>query len=276
MIGERVGRYDVVEELGSGAMANVYKVKDIGTKAIYAMKILHPFLNESKTIVERFRRESKVIAALQHEHIVKFRDYVEEGETFAFVMELLEADTLEDILLDAERVPERFAISLIMQLCDALQYAHACSIIHRDIKPSNIFIVEGRGVVLTDFGLAKPLFGTALTMDGAKLMGTPFYMAPEQVTGEKTDSRTDVYQTGLLFYQLVTGRLPFADKSTFEAITARNKEQPSFLPQERLHISDEVIERILKATAISPADRYQSAEEMRESVKELHHSQRSN
>ena len=205
MIGQSIGSYQVIEELGSGAMANVYKVEYEKTKALYAMKVLHPFLNESKTIVERFRQESKVIAALHHEHIVAFIDYLEEGETFAFIMELIEAPTLEEILLDAQRVPEKFAVSLIMQLCSALHFAHSCNIIHRDIKPSNIFVAKGRGVILTDFGFAKPLFGTALTVDGAKLMGTPYYMSPEQVKGFPTDCRTDVYQTGLLFYQLVTG-----------------------------------------------------------------------
>ena len=130
-------------------------------------------------------------------------------------------------------------------------------------------------MVLTDFGFAKPLFGTALTVDGAKLMGTPFYMAPEQVTGEATDPRTDVYQTGLLLYQLVTGRLPFATKSTFEAITARTKEQPEFTAEDKVLVSEEIVKRVLKATAVTPAARYQSAQEMGEDVSLLHHSRRS-
>ena len=275
MIGETVGKYQVLAELGSGAMANVYKVEEQPSKAQFAMKVLHPFLNESKSIVERFRRESKVIAALRHDHIVKFIDYVEEGETFAFIMELIDAPTLEEILIDTERVPEKFAVSLIIQLCSALQLAHSFHIIHRDIKPSNIFVAQGRGVILTDFGFAKPLFGKALTVDGAKLMGTPFYMSPEQVTGEPTDPRTDVYQTGLLLYQLVTGRVPFANKSTFEAITARTKEQPEFTAEDKILISEELVRRVLKATEVAPAARYQSAQEMGDDVELLHHSKRS-
>jgi len=266
VVGESVGDYLILAELGSGAMANVYRVRDMRTNGVFAMKVLHPFLNESATIVERFRREASVIAQLDHPHIVTFHDYVEIGETFGCVMELLAAQTLEEILEATGRLNDRFAVSVVRQLASALRFAHGCKVIHRDIKPSNVFVVEGRGVVLTDFGFAKPLTASALTVDGAKMMGTPYYMAPEQVAGAPTDERTDIYQMGILFFQLVTGRIPFAELPPFEAISARCAGRPTFTDDDRASVGAPVRAIIERATSPRPDERFQSADELYEAV----------
>jgi serine/threonine protein kinase len=265
-IGEQVGRYLIQAELGGGSTAYVYKGLDTQTNRTVAVKVLHTYLVKNSTIVERFRREAEVIAKLQHPHVVTMLDYYEDAEHFLYVMEYLDTYTVEDVLKKKGKLPAHLALPVVADLCDALVYAHSFKIIHRDIKPSNLFIARGKGVILSDFGLAKPLEDAPITAVGSKMMGTPHYMAPEQVTGGQTDERTDLYQAGLILYQLVTGGLPFQDKSHFKAIMMRIEREAEFSPEQQAQIPEAVRALCLKALRRSPAERYQNALEMRRAV----------
>jgi serine/threonine-protein kinase len=261
VIGSKLGKYVIEAELGGGSMANVYKGSDPATGRIFALKVLHPFFAENATMVERFRRESLAIRELESPHIIEFYDYFAAGETFVYVMEYLAAKTLEEILEKKKRIPGAAALAIVSQLCRALACAHAKKIIHRDIKPSNIFLLKARGLVLSDFGLAKPMDAAQLTVAGS-MMGTPHFMAPEQVMGADTDERTDIYQTGLLLYHIVTGDLPFYDKTAFEQITARSLEQPSYDLQRHGQVPEQIRQIVDRATQIRCEQRYGSVQEM--------------
>ena len=263
MLGQTVGKYLFQEELGGGSTAYVYKGIQTDTNRVVAIKMLHTYLLKNSTIVERFRRESKVIERLKHPHIIEFLDYFEDEDHFLYVMEYLKTYTLEDVLNKKKRLPANLALPILCELCEALSYAHALDIVHRDIKPSNLFIARDKGLILSDFGLAKPMGDAPITAVGSKMMGTPHFMAPEQVMGGETDVRTDIYQVGLIIFQTLTGDLPFRDKSHFKAIMLRVNNGPMYAPEHDQYISPRLRAIIDKATAQNPAQRYQTAEDMR-------------
>ena len=268
ILNKTIGKYLIREELGGGSTAYVYKGIDTTTQRIVAVKILHEYLRKNSTIVERFRREAKVIARLSHPNIIEFIDYYEDEEHFLYVMEFLATYTLEDILDKKQRLPVRLAIPIMEELCDALSYAHALKIVHRDLKPSNLFISRDRGLLLSDFGLAKPLSDAPITTVGSKMMGTPHFMSPEQVNGDETTFRTDIYQVGLIIFQTITGDLPFSGDNHFEAIMARTQRLPIFTKEQKQLVPPRIQTIILKATAVDPKDRYSEAIELKEALEE--------
>ena len=266
MIGKTVGKYLFQEELGGGSTAYVYKGLDQELNRVVAIKMLHTYLIKNSTIVERFRRESKVIQRLKHPHIIEFIDYHEDEDNFLYVMEYLKTYTLEDVLEKKKRLPKKLAIPILSELCDALSYAHALDIVHRDVKPSNLFVARNRGLILSDFGLAKPMGDAPITAVGSKMMGTPHFMAPEQVFGGETDARTDIYQTGLIVFKTLTGDLPFNDKSHFKAIMLRTQRGPMYQEQHSPFLSPRLRAIIDKACKIQPEQRYQTAEELKDAL----------
>lgn len=268
ILNKTIGKYLIKEELGGGSTAYVYKGLDTTTHRPVAVKVLHEYLRKNSTIVERFRREAKIIARLRHPNIIEFIDYFEDEEHFLYVMEYLSTYTLEDILEKKGRLPVRLAIPIMEELCDALSYAHALKIVHRDLKPSNLFISRDRGLLLSDFGLAKPLTDAPITTVGSKMMGTPHFMAPEQVNGDETTYRTDIYQVGLIIYQTITGDLPFQSESHFEAIMARTQRLPVFTEEQKKIVHPRLQAIIHKATAVAPEDRYSEAIELKQALEE--------
>jgi len=268
VIGTTIGRYLFQEELGGGSTAFVYKGVQTDSHRVVAIKMLHTYLIKNSTLVERFRRESKVIARLKHPHIIEFIDYFEDSEHFLYVMEFLPTYTLEDILKKKKRLPTNLALPIICELCDALAYAHALEIVHRDIKPSNLFVARDKGLILSDFGLAKPMGDAPITAVGSKMMGTPHYMAPEQVVGSDTDARTDIYQVGLILFQTLTGDLAFRDPSHFKAIMLRTQGGPMYDPAHDALVSPRLRAIIDKATRVNPAERYATATDMQQALQQ--------
>lgn len=265
LIGQKVGKYQVVEALGRGGMAEVYKAYQESLDRYVAVKVMHSFLADEEGFLARFQREARAMASLNHSNIVGVYDFdVQEG-MYYIVMEFVSGGTLKDRLGDlvraGEQMPLEESVRLAMEVADALAYAHARGMVHRDIKPGNIMLDENGHAVLTDFGIAKILSGPTVTATGA-MIGTPAYMSPEQGLGQPGDERSDLYALGVLFYQMVTGRLPY-DADTPLAVILKHVNDPIPQPAEfNTDIPAEIQAVVIKSMAKNPAERYQSATDL--------------
>jgi len=259
-IGRSIGRYHILEQLGEGGMATVYKAFDTRLEANVAVKIIRaedlpPSAKERS--INRFEREAKALARLTHPNIVKVTDYGEiDGKPY-LVMPFLPGGTLKK-MLTGQPMPWREALRLLIPIARALDYAHRQGMIHRDVKPSNILITEDGEPMLTDFGIAKIIDDEAtvdLTGTNATV-GTPEYMAPEQVTSKTVDRRADIYSLGVVLYELVTGRKPF-QADTPLAVLLKSASEALPPPRQFVRgIPENVEKMIFKALAKKPEDRY--------------------
>ena len=204
------GRYRVDRIIGRGGMGAVAAVTRLGTGERYAVKVLLAELGRSAPMLERFRREARVLDFVRHPGIVRIHDCGESKDGVFIVMELLDGETLQERLQEDERLLVEDLLPIVEALCDALASVHRVGIVHRDLKPSNVFLPAGGepAVKLIDFGSAKPVEGADITQAG-QIVGTIRYMAPEQVSGGRVDERTDVYAVGAIVYRALAGRPPF-------------------------------------------------------------------
>jgi serine/threonine protein kinase len=264
LVGHTLGRYNIIQQLGMGGMATVYKAYDTHLDGDVAVKVLRidslTFESLDKTI-HRFVREAKALAKLTHPNIVKVIDYGEyEGQPY-LVMPLLPGGTLKDKL--GLPLNWQAAARMLVPIANALEYAHQNHIIHRDVKPSNILINQKGELMLSDFGIAKILAGpdmSSLTTTGAAV-GTPEYMAPEQAMAHEVDRRSDIYSLGVVFYEAITGHKPYTSATPLGALIMHARDP---LTDPKVYIPDlpERVERVLlKALAMNPADRYQTMAE---------------
>ena len=263
LIGQSIDRYHILEQLGEGGMATVYKAFDTRLEREVALKVLRKGLfgtDVIERVQNRFEREAKAVAKLAHPNIVKVHDYGDhEGQPY-LVMENQQGGTLKAKL--DKPMPWEKAVRLLIPIAQALEYAHEKKVIHRDIKPSNILLTEKDQPMLTDFGIAKILdleVGQTLTASGVGV-GTPEYMAPEQAMGKDVDARADIYSLGVVLYELVTGCKPFQAETPM-AVVLKQMTDPlprpsSFVPD--LPASAEQI--IIKAMAKDPENRYKNME----------------
>ena len=211
----RLGRYEILEELGRGAMGIVYKGRDPKLDRLTAIKTIR-FTDDfdedqADKIREQFYREAEVVAKLSHPNIVTIYDVGEDLDLSYLAMEYLEGESLETYARKEQLLPIRKTIDVTAQVCDALAYAHGHGIVHRDIKPANIMILKNGLVKVTDFGIARAT-ASSKTRTGV-IKGTPYYMSPEQISGMKVDGRSDIFSLGIVFYQLLTGELPFGGEN---------------------------------------------------------------
>jgi serine/threonine protein kinase len=256
LVGKSLGRYHILEPLGEGGMAAVYKAYDTSLERNVAIKIIRTEKEEDESFLKRFQREAKALAQLDHPYILKVLDYGEQDGIPYLVMPYIPGGTLKQRM--GHPIPYPEAAGLIAPIARALEFAHGQNIIHRDIKPANILISQSGAPILSDFGIAKMLDkaeSTQLTADGVGI-GTPDYMAPEQWMG-KADPRTDIYSLGIVFYQMITGRLPFT-ADTPAAVLLKHVQDP--LPRPSTFVADlpEFVEHVLfKALSKKPEDRYQ-------------------
>jgi Tol biopolymer transport system component/tRNA A-37 threonylcarbamoyl transferase component Bud32 len=257
-------RYLLERELGSGGMATVYLAEDLKHRRKVAVKVLRPELAASVG-AERFLQEITTAARFQHPHILPLLDSGEANGFLYYVMPFVEGESLRRRLAQRGELPVHEAVKIMIEVCDALAYAHERGVVHRDIKPDNV-LLSGRHALVTDFGVAKALSEATgrhqLTSAGVAL-GTPAYMAPEQAAGETNiDQRVDIYALGILGYELVSGRTPFVGRTSQEVLAAHVTQPPEPLCSRRPACPPGLEAVIMKCLAKRPADRWQSADEL--------------
>ena len=263
--GSSLGRYRLVEQVGRGGMATVYRAHDPNLDRFIALKVLPSFHTEDPTFVARFTREAQTVARLNHPNILQIYDFGEDKGFTYLVSELVTGGTLEDRLGGGPLSVDE-TIRFIGPLADALDYAHAQSIIHRDIKPSNVLLNEESKPILADFGLAQMLEAAIRFTQAASAIGTPEYMSPEQAMGADVDHRADLYALGIILYQLLLGQTPF-HADTPAATLMAHVHLPLPLPSTLNPDIDPRLETtLLKATAKTPDDRFQTARAMIDAV----------
>ncbi len=265
--GKTLGKYELLERIGRGGMAEVYKGYHAALDRHVAIKILHPFLGEDPQFKDRFSNEARNVAQLRHPNIVQVYDFDfdPQRELYYMVMEHIDGPTLRARLMQLSFQGEVFdipeAVRITLDLARALAYAHSHGMIHRDLKPGNIMFDSDGRVVLTDFGIARIISGPNMTASGS-MIGTPAYMAPEQGLGQSGDHRSDIYSLGIVLYQLVTGVTPF-NADTAIAVVLKHVNDPLPPPTSINPAIPDSLERIIyKALAKSPDERYQFVEEM--------------
>lgn len=260
LVGHTLGAYRLVERLGQGGMATVYKAYEAALDRYVAIKVLPQFFANDPTFAQRFRREAKAIAQLNHPNIVPIYSFGEDNGITYIAMQFIEGGTLKHASDQVYRSEE--ALRLLLPIARALGYAHKRGVIHRDIKPSNVLISDEGWPVLADFGLAQMAQASARLTESGVGMGTPTYMSPEQGQGDRVDQRTDIYSFGIMLYELVTGEAPFR-ADTPMAVVIKHLTAPMPLPSDvNPNVPPEVETLILKATAKNPDDRFQTAEEL--------------
>ncbi len=267
--GQTLGKYRILEPLGRGGMAQVYKAYHSQLDRYVAVKVLRSDLVEEKEFLARFQREARSVASLRHPNIVQVYDFDLQDDLYYMVMELLEGDTLKTSLnafrASGEHISAGEMLRILLDTLAGLGYAHSQGIIHRDIKPANIMLTRHGQAVLTDFGIAQIVGATQYTASGA-LMGTLNYMAPEQGMTGQCDARSDIYSLGTVFYEMLTGKVPF-DADTPLAILMKHVNDPLPLPRSLNPEIAEALEQVaLKSLAKRPEERYQSAAKMSQAL----------
>ena len=270
--GETLGKYQILEPLGSGGMSRVYRAYHAQLDRYVAVKVLRSDLVEDETFTARFRREAQSVAALRHPNIVQVYDFDIQEDLTYMVMELLDGDSLKTRLNDyrvrSEPMPLGEMIHILLDILDGLAYAHEMGMVHRDIKPANILLTRRGQAVLADFGIAQIVGQTRHTMSGA-LMGTLAYIAPEQGLKGECDARSDLYSLGIVLYEMLTQHPPY-DADTPLAILMKHLNDPLPLPSEGETAVPVAFERVLlKALAKQPEDRYQTATEMADALQQV-------
>jgi serine/threonine-protein kinase len=269
--GRKIGQYEILEPLGKGGMASVYRAYQTNLDREVAIKVMAERYNTDPAFVERFRREARSIARLRHPNILTVYDAGNENGLLYLVMELIEGPTLKELLNNQPLALEQ-AEKIIGQMASALDYAHEAGIIHRDVKPSNVLIDKGERAVLADFGIVKMVNeenpdNLQLTNTGTGV-GTPDYMSPEQAMGEHLDARSDEYSLAVMFYEMMTGRPPFSGDTPI-AIVMGHVSKPLPLPTKyNPSISPAIEQVLLKGLAKRPEERYSTTGEFGAAVHE--------
>ena len=256
--------YKILGKLGAGAMAIVYKARQLSLNRVVAIKILPKRFSENPEYVERFYKEGQAAGRLNHPNIVQAIDVGEAGGYHYFVMEYVEGKTISDDLASGKIFPEEEALEIIIQVAHALEHAHNCGLIHRDVKPKNIMISTNGTVKLADMGLARGITDVeAAQAEEGKAYGTPYYISPEQIRGKiDIDGRADIYGLGATFYNMVTGRVPFMADNSADVMRKHLKEK--LIPPDHINTSlsagvSEVIEIMM---AKDRDNRYRNVEEL--------------
>jgi serine/threonine protein kinase/HAMP domain-containing protein len=263
-----VGRYQIVEKLGEGAMATVYKAFDPSINRPLVIKFLHANMCATEEYRQRFLREAKAAGMLAHPNIVTIFDVGEIESRPYIAMELLDGGPLDEMIPEGAELPLRDVLVLGIQIANALDYAHSKGIFHRDIKPANIIrLADGKTIKLVDFGIAHVAAGDAMDATTAgTIMGTPHYMSPEQARGEKIDARSDLWAVGVILYQLLTGKRPFNADSIATLLLRITQEAPKPVGELRADIPANLRRIIARSLNKQPDKRFQSGAELSEAL----------
>jgi serine/threonine protein kinase len=268
MIGTVAGSFKIIEEIGEGGMGKVYKGVDTMLEREVAIKVLRPELVSHVHLVERFRSEAMTLAKLNHPNIAMLYAFFQQEQHFYMVLEYVRGETLDKRIRRTGLLAYDQALRTFLLTLEALGYAHSLGVVHRDIKPSNIMITENEDAKVMDFGIARVLGSERMTREGS-MIGTPEYMAPEQIRGMEVDPRTDIYALGILLYEMLTGRLPFMSQNQFELMRAHIDMPPppprNFAP----HLPESMEQIMLQALAKRKEDRFSSVYEFRDAILSL-------
>jgi len=258
MIGQTISHYKILDKLGEGGMGVVYKAQDLKLDRFVALKFLPAHVSVSEETKARFLQEAKAAAALNHAHICTIHGVEEEGGQMFIVMEYIEGGTLRE-KLPFSKVND--ALSVAIQIGEALQEAHSRGIVHRDIKADNVMLTSKGQAKVMDFGLAK-LKGSLKLTKTSSTVGTLAYMAPEQIQGGEVDTRSDIFSFGVLLFEMLTGRTPFRGEHEAAMVYSIVNEAAEPIQKYRPEISSEVVHILEKALEKEPADRFQSTADM--------------
>jgi serine/threonine protein phosphatase PrpC len=262
------GRYRITDIVAKSGMATIYKANNVIDDSVVALKVPFMQFESDPGFFSRFQREQAIGKALSHPYILRIIDTGEQHKSRPYmVMEYLEGQTLGHLMQSVRPMPEPDALKIASRICEALHYMHEHDVVHRDLKPDNIMICSDGSIRIMDFGIAKFEGQRRLTFGGfTPAMGTPDYMAPEQVKGKRGDPRTDVYSLGAILYEMVTGTVPFEGANPFIIMSSRLSGDPIAPRKKNPNISPQVEEIILHAMSRNPQDRYESAMAMKQEL----------
>jgi serine/threonine-protein kinase len=254
-------RFEITDIISRSGMSSVYKATDLKTGTLVALKVPLMKLESDPAFFSRFEREEEIGLSLDHPAILKIIPVDAAARSRPYlVMEYLQGQTLDEVMQVTRPMPERDALHIVSRLCDALDYMHKHEVVHRDLKPQNVMLCNDGSLRIMDFGIAKAASSKRITFGGfSPTLGTPDYMAPEQVKGQRGDERTDIYSLGAILYEMLTGRLPFEGPNAYAVMNARLVGDPVAPRAHNAALSPEAEEIVLHAMSRSPADRYSSA-----------------
>jgi serine/threonine protein kinase len=262
MIGKVVGTYKITEKLGEGGMGTVFKGVDTMLEREVAIKMLRPELARQPEVVERFRTEAVTLAKLNHPNIATLYSFLRQEDDYFMVMEFVRGNTLETIIMNYGAIAYERAIPLFCHALEGIDQAHKQGIVHRDIKPANVMVMETGSVKVMDFGIARVLGSARMTRQGS-VVGTVEYMSPEQIRGEDSDARSDIYSLGILLYEMLTGRVPFNSTSEYEIMKLQIEEAPPPPTLFAAHLPLLIEKAIMRSLAKKAEARFQTAGEFR-------------
>lgn len=260
-LGETIGPYRIVDQIGQGGMATVFKAYHAALDRYVAIKVLNPAIQQDPGFLARFQREARIVAKLDHPHIIPIYDFAIHDGTPYLVMRYIEGQSLKT-LLHNRPMPPKQVLALIQPIIAALAYAHSRGVLHRDIKPSNIIIATDGQVYLADFGLARMAQSATSTLSQDTLVGTPQYISPEQAKGEPTDVRTDVYALGVVLFEMLTGRVPFSAETPYAIIHDHIYLAPPLPSAINPDLTPEIDAVLLTALAKNPNDRFANVNDL--------------
>jgi serine/threonine-protein kinase len=267
MVGKTLGKYRILEKIGRGGMGVVYLGVDETLDRHVAIKAISPELVE-EDLVRRFRAEAVMLAKVNHPNIAMVYELFRDDDRLLMVMELVRGQTFEQLMEHTGPMPvERVAV-LAGQMLDALGHAHRAGIVHRDLKPANLMLTDAGIVKVMDFGIARISGTERMTSDGF-MVGTPAYMAPEQVRGDEVDGRADLYAAGVVIYRLLTGKLPFKAETAVAMINSQLNDRPTSARDVRTDLPEWLDTVVMRSLAKRPEDRYQTADEFRRALNSL-------
>lgn len=261
MVKQVANRYDIISLIGQGGMADVFKAKDTILNRIVAIKILREKLSNDAMTLVRFQREASAASRLSHPNVVDIYDVGESDGMHYIVMEYVRGRTLKQMIAQRGSLSVTESIHIMMQLTSAIQHAHSHHIIHRDIKPQNVLVKDDGTVKITDFGIAIANDTVQLTLNNA-VMGSAHYLAPETAQGKDATEQVDIYSLGIVFYELLTGKVPFAGKTPTEIAVKHLRQAMPYVRDFNAQIPQSVENIILRATAKNPENRYKNANQM--------------